>query len=97
MMKVGCFSCKTEIEFASLVGRRDECPKCRADVHVCRNCQHYDPRAYNECREPQADVVIEKIRANFCDHFAPLAQQGGKAAPTAEELRKKAEALFSKK
>ncbi|MGZ3806110.1 MAG: hypothetical protein ACXVB4_17985, partial [Pseudobdellovibrionaceae bacterium] len=62
-----CFNCNKEIP-AGMVGRRDECSQCRSDVHVCKNCEFYDPKAYNECREPQADVVKEKDRANFCDY-----------------------------
>ncbi|MFV8259335.1 hypothetical protein ACNQKP_16130 [Bdellovibrio bacteriovorus] len=91
-----CFSCNKELTFPGNVGRRDECPHCRADVHVCKNCEHYDPKVYNECRETQADVVREKDRANFCDYFAPR-----KGASSAEDkkaaLRAAAEALFKKK
>ncbi|AFY01580.1 hypothetical protein [Bdellovibrio bacteriovorus] len=91
-----CFSCNKELTFPGNVGRRDECPHCRADVHVCKNCEYYDPKVYNECRETQADVVREKDRANFCDYFTPR-----KGANSAEDkkaaLRAAAEALFKKK
>ena len=95
--KLNCFQCGTEMTFGSLPGRRDECPKCGADVHACRNCAHYDRSAYNECREPQADRVQEKDRANFCDHFTPRAPGGGPALDPAKDLRAAAEALFKKK
>ncbi|HEY8270620.1 MAG TPA: hypothetical protein VIG33_06995 [Pseudobdellovibrionaceae bacterium] len=88
-----CFNCNKEI--LSIVGRRDECIQCRADVHVCRNCEFYDPKVYNECREPQADVVKEKERANFCDSFSP--RKGGSGGlDKAAALRAAAEALFKK-
>lgn len=58
-------------------GRRDECDKCRADVHVCRNCKHYDPKVYNECREPQADRVQERIDPNFVIFFEIGTASGG--------------------
>jgi hypothetical protein len=90
-----CFSCGNQIPLLGLVGRRDECPKCHADLHVCKNCQHYDRNAYNECREPSADVVREKDRSNFCDYFTPGA--GGSAQDKAKDLRSAAEALFKKK
>jgi hypothetical protein len=32
-------------------------------------CQFYDTSSYNECREPTADRIIEKEKANFCDFF----------------------------
>ncbi len=91
-----CFNCNKEIPVSISVGRRDECPQCRADVHVCKNCEFYDPKSYNECREPQADVVKEKDRANFCDYFSPR-QGSGSGVDKAAALRAAAEALFKKK
>jgi hypothetical protein len=32
-------------------------------------CQFYDPKSYNECREPNADRITEKEKANFCDYY----------------------------
>lgn len=93
-----CFSCQKTIEvFAAIpVGRRDECDSCGADVHVCKNCVHYDRSAYNECREPQADVVKEKDRANFCDYFS-ASDKKGTAGDAKVDLLAQAEALFKKK
>lgn len=91
-----CFSCGHEMSFASPPGRRDECAKCGADVHACRNCRHYDKNVYNECREPQADVVKERDRANFCDFFSAGGQSGGAGAQK-NDLLAAAEALFKKK
>lgn len=90
-----CFNCNKEIQVAGIVGRRDECPGCRADVHVCKNCEFWDVKAYNECREPQADVVKEKDRANFCDYFSPRRGSSG-GVDKAAALRAAAEALFKK-
>ncbi|MEE9614258.1 MAG: hypothetical protein V3W31_04800 [Thermodesulfobacteriota bacterium] len=64
-----CFSCNKELEVEK-PGRGEECPSCGADVKVCLNCLFYDPDSYNECREPQAERVVTKDRANFCDCFA---------------------------
>lgn len=92
---LSCFSCGKEIVLLGIVGRRDECPHCRADVHVCKNCEFYDPKVYNECRETAADVVREKDRANFCDYFTP--RKGGvEVIDKAATLRAAAEALFKK-
>ena len=93
--KVTCFSCKTEIAFDGLVGRRDECHSCQSDLHVCLNCEFHDQTAYNECREPSAEVVREKDRSNFCDYFSP-GKGGGKAGQSKEDLLKAADALFKK-
>lgn len=89
-----CFSCKKEIQVQGLIGRRDEC-ECGADLHCCKNCAHYDPRAYNECKEPQADRILEKERANFCDHFTPGNLSGDDKAQK-DKLKNAAEALFKK-
>lgn len=96
MTEVVCFSCQKKVPTFGSVGRRDECPFCKADLHVCKNCAHYDKTAYNECREPVAGVVLEKDRANFCDHFVP-GQGAGAAGKSAQDLRAAAEALFKKK
>lgn len=94
-VKARCFNCSAELSFGFTPGRREECPKCGADVHVCRNCKNYDKNAYNECREPQADVVKEKDRANFCDYFQLGGAGGG--VDKQKDLRAAAEALFKKK
>lgn len=95
-LKFNCLGCGTEITLAASPGRRDECPTCGADLHVCRNCRHYDRTVYNECRETSADVVREKDRANFCDFFV-LAGPGASGADMKNELFAAAEALFKKK
>jgi hypothetical protein len=51
------------------VRRRDECPACGADLHVCRMCEFYDTSVAKSCREPVAEEVTDKERANFCDYF----------------------------
>ena len=77
------------------MGRRDECPHCGADVHVCRNCRFYDATAYNECREPVAERVIDKERANFCPEFkARTDDQPTKASPSRDDLLAQANKLF---
>lgn len=68
-MAYHCFKCNHP-QSDGKCGRSESCPKCGADLHVCRNCRHYDERAYNACREPQAERVLEKERSNFCDYFS---------------------------
>ncbi|MCB0343424.1 MAG: hypothetical protein H6626_04595 [Pseudobdellovibrionaceae bacterium] len=91
---IKCFNCGAEISVDGVVGRREECASCGADVHVCKNCRFYDTGSYNECKEPSADVVREKERANFCDYFEPGGHQQGKNKQ--DELKAAAEALFKK-
>jgi len=94
-MEVTCFHCRKVNVLPGKVGFREECIHCRSDLHVCKSCDFYDVKSYNECREPSAEVVREKERANYCDFF--IARQGG-GGPDDEKARLKAaaDALFKK-
>lgn len=94
-MEIVCFSCKKINSYSGPIGFRDECLHCRSDSHVCKNCEFYDAKAYNECRETSADVVREKDRANFCDFFTPR-QRGLGADDQKAKLEMAADALFKK-
>ena len=75
-VRMQCHACQTVIPLASgeSVGFRDVCDRCHADLHVCLNCAHHDPSAYNECRESSAERVLDHDRANRCDYFRPGAR-----------------------
>ncbi len=64
-----CHVCSRELEFKVPVGRQETCPFCMSDLRCCRNCSFFVTGSYNECREPQAERVIEKGRSNFCEYF----------------------------
>tara|TARA_B100000749_G_scaffold280891_1_gene280268 strand:- start:42519 stop:42812 length:294 start_codon:yes stop_codon:yes gene_type:complete len=95
LVEFQCFSCNKMAEVSPEVGRRDECDHCGADIHCCKNCKFHDAKAYNECKEVQADVVQEKERANFCDYFQ-LRSGKDNAGSNKEDLLAAAEALFKK-
>jgi len=90
-----CWKCgAAQPELLLPLARLAECPSCRAQLHVCRMCRYYDPRSAQQCREPVADAVADKERANFCgyfqirpDAFAPPSGQAG-------ESRRQLDALF---
>lgn len=69
-------------------GRRETCPGCGADLHVCRMCRFYDPGVSRACGEPVAEPVADKERANFCGYFeaAPGAHRPGDRAAARAEL-----------
>lgn len=90
-----CFKCQTKLELMQGFSRREDCPKCGADIHCCYNCKFYDQGSYNECKETTADVVKEKDRANFCDYFL-LNEKNGAAEDKVDDLKAAAEALFKK-
>lgn len=65
-----CWKCGAELKELILpLSRREECPACRAELHVCRMCEWYDPRVSDHCREDRAEAVSDATRANFCDYF----------------------------
>lgn len=69
-----CWRCGAGLADQPLpLGRLDECPACHAQLHVCRMCRHYDTGKAKQCREPVAEPVQDKVRANFCDWFQPRA------------------------
>ncbi len=91
-----CFRCGETHDLASgeRVGFRDACA-CGTDLHVCRNCHFYDASAYNQCREPNAERVSDRERANRCDYFqaGEGSAAGGEAGGAAKDAL---DALFRK-
>lgn len=91
-----CYFCNKETASDDRIGRRDTCPLCGGDLHICYHCQFYDKSAYNECREPQAERVLEKEKSNFCDYFSPSTTALSGGSDDANDAKKKLEALFKK-
>lgn len=94
-MEAICFHCRKTNSSQGKIGFRDECLHCQTDLHVCKNCEFYDVKSYNECRETSADVVREKERANYCDFFSASKAVNGTGDEKAR-LKAAAEALFKK-
>ncbi len=64
-----CHNCGEPWTLTGQPGRGETCMKCRADLRVCLNCAHYDPRVAQQCRERRAEPVLEKHVGNFCEYF----------------------------
>lgn len=92
-----CHHCANEVTFTDRVGRGDTCPFCNAEAHCCLNCLHYDPSVYNECRETNADRVLEKDRANFCEYFTFAPDRKPRKGSQKNNTLEKLEGLFRKK
>ena len=92
-----CHKCLKELSVGREVGRKDECPHCHADLVCCLNCRFYDRSSPKQCREPIAELVREKGKANYCDHFV-FSETGttGSSAPETVTTRKAVEDLFKK-
>jgi len=95
---MNCFHCdgSIEIKHQERIGFRDRCVTCDRPLHVCFNCSFHDPSFNNQCREAQADRVVDKDRVNFCDYFTPRSG-GSKPVATGSDARAKLDALFPKK
>ena len=93
-----CWKCGAALAALSLPLRRlDECPKCHAELHVCRLCVEFDRNAYQQCREPTVEEVRDKTRANFCDHFKPRPGAWSGADPAANDrARSELDKLFGR-
>lgn len=91
-----CWKCGASLEDVLIpFSRREECPDCHADLHVCRMCEFYDTSVSRSCREPIADEVRDKEKANFCGYFKPTpGAYGATDSAAAEDAKSKLAALF---
>lgn len=94
-----CWQCGASLAALTLPLRRlEECPECHAELHVCRMCADYDTHVAKHCREPIAEEVRDKERANFCDYFKPRPSAYVPAnTAEAEHARAELEKLFGKR
>lgn len=98
-MSLVCWKCGASLAGKLLpLSRLDTCPSCRTDLHVCRQCRHFDSHRAGQCRELAAERGADKTRVNDCGWFVPRleAYKGGGAA-MAQASRSALDALFSGK
>jgi hypothetical protein len=95
---LSCWKCGESLAALSLpLARLDECPKCRAQLHVCRMCERFAPQLPKGCNEDDAPDVRDKKAANFCDYFKPSARAFDSADQQAEQkARNQLDDLFKK-
>ncbi len=90
-----CTFCKKKIRIKNRIARSDTCPHCGSDLRCCKQCKFFDPHAYNECKEVQAERVVDKERANFCDFFVAEGKSN-KRVNKKQNAKDALEALFKK-
>jgi hypothetical protein len=94
---IGCWKCGASLAALALpFGRQERCKACGADLHCCRLCAQYDPRVTQQCLEPTIEEVRAKDRANFCDHYKPVAGTFKGSDTAADAARTALEQLFGK-
>ncbi len=99
---------RAEVFRCKLCGERNDpdvaatslCRKCRAPLHACNQCRHFDGGARWQCRQEIPAPVVSKSAANDCAFYAPavtLDLTGAKAAETPDTARAAFDRLFGKK
>ena len=63
-----CAACGASLPITA--GSLTDCPHCRALLHACRQCAHFDPGQRFECLQPIAARIADKNAANECASFA---------------------------
>lgn len=91
-----CYHCGNAIQNIEKITRESLCPHCDAPLHACYNCAFYDPNAYHQCREPQAEYVSDKTSANFCEYFKWSDRMPSSNSDRSAEARRKLDELFRK-
>lgn len=93
----GCGKCGRKLDIiGNQVGRRDRCPDCDAELRACVHCRHFEPAVAKGCKEPFAEVPMDKESANFCEYFQ-IGEGAVSGAAKKDALIDAAEALFRKK
>ena len=92
---LSCWKCGASLEGVPLpISRMGECLSCRAELHVCRLCEFYDTSVAEDCREPMAQEVKDKTRANFCEYFYPRPGAHAGVSAVGSKPSDELEALF---
>ncbi len=76
-----------------------ECPNCRAAIHVCRQCAHFDPGQRFECTQPIFDRLADKNARNDCAAFSLRVTIERNASPDSTrpgDIRRAFDNLFKK-
>ena len=48
----------------------EQCPQCRAAMHACLQCAHFDAAKRFECAEPITERIADKNTRNDCGSFS---------------------------
>ncbi|HKO97375.1 MAG TPA: hypothetical protein VJU86_10305 [Pyrinomonadaceae bacterium] len=64
---VKCAACGAKVP--SAINLDTSCAKCRADLHICRQCTYFDPAARFECNKPITVRIVNKNARNLCELF----------------------------
>ena len=63
-----CAACGAVLPVAT--SSLEQCPHCRAALHACTQCAHFDTARRFECTEPIEARIADKAARNDCAAFA---------------------------
>jgi hypothetical protein len=94
-----CRVCGEKQQVAGAVKLDETCFRCRADLHTCSNCVHFDTARPNECRKPVLVRVQNKSKRNECELYSPntIQEFSQDRAAASSDPRAAFDALFKKK
>jgi hypothetical protein len=64
-----CALCGTIVPPPVEIDYESRCPKCKADLHSCKNCRHFDTSAQFECTQNIPERITKKDLRNKCEFF----------------------------
>src|SRR6266705_7223187 len=77
----------------------EQCPNCRAALHACRQCTHFDTSRRFECAEPIPERLADKNARNDCASFSLRVTVERDASPDSTrpgDIRRGFDNLFKK-
>jgi hypothetical protein len=92
-----CAACGAVLPVAT--ASLEQCPHCRAAIHACRQCTHFDTGRRFECTEPVAERIADKAAGNACEAFALRVTVERDASPDSTrpgDIRRGFDNLFKK-
>ena len=92
-----CAACGATLPVTA--GSLSECPSCRAALHACRQCGHFDPGQRFECTEAIAVRIADKQQGNDCASFSlrvTVERETSSGAVRPEDARRSFNNLFKK-
>jgi hypothetical protein len=66
-----CWQCGDQQSPDEDIDALSVCKNCKAELHCCRNCRHFDPGARFQCREPVEKAFRDKTIRVDCALFEP--------------------------
>lgn len=92
-----CGACGAVLPIAT--SSLEQCPNCRAAIHACRQCTHFDAGRRFECAQPIPERVADKSARNDCAVFSLRVTVERDASPDSTrpgDIRRGFDNLFKK-